>query len=274
LQASIPQEQKWQYAMRQPTLDLYLDMTKAVADSRIVVWPETAVPAFVSEVGPGLLEPLADLLQVQQRDVLLGIVDGEREGAYFNAMLSLGVSGRDHYHKRHLVPFGEYLPFDEWTRPVLDFLEIPMSDFTPGADGDALITLAGQPVGINICYEDAYATEVLRALPEATLLINASNDAWFGDSLAPHQHLEIARMRALETSRYLMRATNTGISAIIDQRGRLRGASAQFEQAILTDEVIPLVGTTPFVRWGNAGVVLLASVLLLAGLLQRPSFNN
>ena len=178
-------------------------MTERVPDSRIVVWPETAVPAFAAEVEANLLVPLHERMRRQGRDLLLGIVDGDRDGAYFNAMLSLGVSGRDHYHKRHLVPFGEYLPLDRWTRPVLDFLEIPMSDFTSGADVPPLIVLAGQPVGVDICYEDAYANEILRALPRATLLVNASNDAWFGDSLAPHQHLEIARMRALETGRYL-----------------------------------------------------------------------
>jgi apolipoprotein N-acyltransferase len=175
------------------------------------------------------------------------------------------VSGRDRYHKRHLVPFGEYLPMDRWTRPVLDFLRIPMSDFTPGGNGRPLVTLAGHAAGINICYEDAYASEVIRALPEAAFLINASNDAWFGDSLAPHQHLEIARMRALEAGRYLLRATNTGISAIIDEHGTLRGTAPQFAKAVLTDEVQPLAGATPFARWGNAAVVLLAALMLLIG---------
>ena len=165
------------------------------------------------------------------------MADGAGGDDYYNAMLSLGVSGRDRYHKRHLVPFGEYLPFDDWTRPVLDFLEIPMSDFSRGGNGKPLVTLAGYPVGIDICYEDAYGDEIIRALPEAALLINASNDAWFGDSLAPHQHLEIARMRAVETARYMLRATNTGISAIIDQHGVLRGTSPQFEKAILSDDV-------------------------------------
>jgi apolipoprotein N-acyltransferase len=266
LQGNIPQRQKWQRSMRVPTLNLYLDMTAAVPDSRIVIWPETAVPAFASEVETSLLKPLDELMREQGRDVLLGVVDGDQDGDYYNAMLSLGASGRDHYHKRHLVPFGEYLPFDRWTRPVLDFLRIPMSDFAPGGNGKPLLTLAGQPVGIDICYEDAYAVEILRALPEATLLINASNDAWFGDSLAPHQHLEIARMRALETGRYLLRATNTGISAIIDQHGQLLGTSPQFEKVTLSDEVVPLQGATPFVRWGNTAVVAVAGLILLFGL--------
>ena len=264
LQANIPQMDKWQRVNRVPTLNLYLDLTASVPDSRIVIWPETAVPARDTEVESSFLSPLDGLLREQGRDVLLGIVaDGAGGGDYYNAMLSLGVSGRDRYYKRHLVPFGEYLPFDDWTRPLLDFLEIPMSDFSRGGNGKPLVTLAGHPVGIDICYEDAYGDEIIRALPEAALLINASNDAWFGDSLAPHQHLEIARMRAVETARYMLRATNTGISAIIDQHGVLRGTSPQFEMAVLSDDVVPLRGTTPFAYWGNIAVVVLAGLMLL-----------
>jgi len=274
LQASIPQAQKWQPAMRQSTLETYVGMTAAAADSRIVIWPETAVPAFAHEVEADLLAPLDEMLTEQGRDVVLGIVDGERDGEYFNAMLSLGVSGRASYHKRHLVPFGEYLPLDALTRPVLDFLKIPMSDFTPGGDEPPIIRLAGQPVGISICYEDAYADEVIRALPQATLLINTSNDAWFGDSLAPHQHLEIARMRAVEAQRFLLRATNTGISAVIDQQGHLQGRSPQFKPAVLSGEAVPLGGATPFSRWGNAAVVLIAMLMLLPAVFQRSSRSS
>lgn len=265
LQGNVPQAQKWLREMRRPTLALYLGMTEAVPDSRLVIWPETAVPAFASEVQQTLLVPLHARLQAQGRDVLLGIVDGERGGAYFNAMLSLGASGRDRYYKRHLVPFGEYLPFDAYTGPLLDFLDIPMSDFTPGGDVPPLVTLAGHPAGIDICYEDAYANEIIRALPEARFLVNASNDAWFGDSIAPHQHLEIARMRAAETARYLLRATNTGISAIIDPHGRLQGTAPLLERATLSGEILPLTGSTPFAALGNVPVVVLALLMLAAG---------
>ena len=197
--------------------------------------------------------------------------DGDPDGAYFNAMMSLGASGRDHYHKRHLVPFGEFLPFDAVTRPLLDFLRIPMSDFAPGGDDKPLIALAGHQAGINICYEDAYGNEVARGLPEAAFLVNASNDAWFGDSLAPHQHLEIARMRSVEMRRFLLRATNTGISAIIDHQGQLRGTSPQFEQAILTDEVTPLTGLTPFARWGHRPIIVLSLSVVLLGWLMSAN---
>jgi apolipoprotein N-acyltransferase len=263
LQANIPQEKKWLASMREPTLDLYWGMTREVADSQIVVWPETAVPAFDAAVRETLLDPLHDEMIAQGRDVLLGIVAAGEGDAYYNAMLSLGVSGRDRYYKRHLVPFGEYLPFDRWLRPIIDFIEIPMSDFSAGGDEKPLVTLAGQPVGIDICYEDAFAEEIIRALPEATLLINASNDAWFGDSLAPHQHLEIARMRAVETRRFLVRATNTGVSAMIDERGGLRGVIPQFTRASLTDDVTPLTGMTPFAFWGHWAIVTIAVFLLL-----------
>ena len=269
LQANIPQEQKWLPSMREPSLRLYRDMTDSVPDSRIVVWPETAVPAFDVAVEKSLLQPLEAQTRAEGRDLLVGIVTAGEGDGYFNSMLRLGDGPRGRYHKRHLVPFGEYLPFDDWTRPVLDFLDIPMSDFSTGPEQQPLIRLAGHPVGVNICYEDAYGNEIIRALPQARLLVNASNDAWFGDSLAPHQHLEIARMRSLETARYLLRATNTGISAIIDERGRLRSVSPQFQTAVLTDSVVPLQGRTPFVRWGNAAVVLLCALMILVGVTAR-----
>lgn len=271
LQGNIPQAQKWLAEMREATLSLYQSMTDEVSDSVIVVWPETAVPAFDTAVEDSLLRPLDAKLRAQGRDVLLGIVAAGQQGAYYNAMLSLGVSGRDSYHKRRLVPFGEYLPLATLLRPILDFIEIPMSDFSAGDDSKPLVMLGGQPVGVDICYEDAYAEEIIRALPEATLLVNASNDAWFGDSLAPHQHLEIARMRAVETSRFLLRSTNTGISAIIDHQGQLRGTSPQFEQATLTDEVTPLTGLTPFARWGHRPIIVLSLSTVLLGWLMTAN---
>jgi len=164
------------------------------------------------------------------------------------------------------VPFGEFLPFKPVLGPVLDFLEIPMSDFSAGSPREPpVLTLAGHPAGISICYEDAFAEEVAQALPAAAFLVNASNDAWFGDSLAPRQHLEIARMRAKETQRYLLRATNTGISAIITPSGGLGAQTRLFEKAVLTAEITPLAGATPYVRLGNAAPVGLAVLLVVIG---------
>jgi apolipoprotein N-acyltransferase len=269
VQGNIAQQDKWKRHLFASNLRLYRELTEQVPDSALVVWPETAIAAFDDEIEDSVLQPLHALMAGQDRDLITGIVSREEDGRYYNAMITLGASGRYHYHKRHLVPFGEYLPFKPLLDPVLGFLEIPMSDFSPGNGSKPLVPLAGTVAGVNICYEDAFASEVLRALPEAGFLINASNDAWFGDSLAPHQHLQIARMRALEAGRYLLRATNTGISAIINTRGELRGTAPQFEQAVLTDLIQPMQGMTPYTRWGD-WPLLVMSLLVLLGLLRLP----
>jgi apolipoprotein N-acyltransferase len=145
-----------------------------------------------------------------------------------------------------------------------------MADFSRGPLAQPPLRLAGQPVGISICYEDVFAVEVRRALPAATLLVNVSNDAWFGDSIAPHQHLQIARMRALETGRMLLRGTNTGISAIIGPRGEVRARAPQFQVAVLHGMVEPRRGATPYVRLGDRPVVVLALLLGLLAAARLP----
>jgi len=180
---------------------------------------------------------------------------------YYNSMVALGET-TDFYHKRHLVPFGEFIPFKSVIGSVLDILQIPMSDFSSGEQEKPILTIANNKAGISICYEDAFGEEVIDALPEASLLVNVSNDAWFGDSLAPHQHLQIARMRALETGRPMLRATNTGISAIIDERGNITSTSPQFKLHVLKSIVQPMQGETPYVKWGNWFIIILSLALL------------
>jgi apolipoprotein N-acyltransferase len=183
-------------------------------------------------------------------------------------MLALGVN-EGVYYKRHLVPFGEFMPMRWLLEPLVDLLQIPMSDFAAGSDDKPLLTLAGYAAGVSICYEDAFGEEAIQALPEAAFLVNASNDAWFGDSLAPPQHLQIARMRALETGRFLLRSTNTGISAIIGPEGELLDFSPAFEEHVLKGQIQPMSGMTPYARVGNWAVVLLTLLMLSAGLLLR-----
>jgi apolipoprotein N-acyltransferase len=190
-------------------------------------------------------------------------------GEYYNAVLSLGVSPRQLYYKSHLVPFGEFVPPGfGW---VVRVLQIPLADFTRGPARPAPLQVAGQRVAVNICYEDAYGAEVLRQLPAATLLVNASNVAWFGDSLAPAQHLQIARARALETGRMHLAATNTGVTAAIGRDGEVRARLAPFVEGRLEVEVQGYAGATPYVRFGDWPALGAALALVLLVALRRRS---
>jgi len=175
------------------------------------------------------------------------------------------------YRKNHLVPFGEFIPL----RPVLgwlvnEVLNIPMSDLARGGERQAVLRIAGQRVAVQICYEDVFGEEVIRYLPEATLLVNVSNDAWYGRSHAAMQHNQIAQMRALETGRMMLRATNTGVTSIIGRDGVVQQMLPQHEQGILTGQVQGYTGSTPYVRWGNAAMLgLLVLMLASAWRLRR-----
>ncbi len=256
LQGNVPQEMKWLPSMRRPTITLYTELTRQHWRSDLIVWPESALPAFYYEVEP-FLDDLAEEARANDTDLLIGLLHRDDDGRYYNSMVALG-EARAFYHKRHLVPFTEYLPLKELLGSLVRVIQVPMSDFSAGPEGQPPPRLAGWPVGISICFEDAFGEEVIGALPQAALLVNVSNDAWFNDSTAPHQHLEIARMRARETGRYLLRATNTGISAIIDERGRVVARSPQFQIDALTAEVVPRRGLTPYAATGNAPLVVVA----------------
>jgi apolipoprotein N-acyltransferase len=201
-------------------------------------------------------------------DIVLGIpVRDPGTRRYFNSLVSLserpGV-----YHKRHLVPFGDYVPLQEWLRGLIRFFDLPMSGFSPGPARQPLLEAGGQKLASAICYEDVFGEELIEALPEATLLLNATNNAWYGDSFAPHQHLQMSRLRALETGRMLLRVTTNGVSAIIDQHGQIRGRSPQFATHVLTGEATAFRGATPYVRAGNLPVLLLVAILLGAGVFR------
>ncbi len=269
VQGAIPQSVKWEREFRARTLEFYETLSAPHWGDSLIIWPETAVPAFPEEV-PEILGRLREIASKHHTALLVGLPTGDRSGGpYFNSVVLLNAQDQ-HYDKHHLVPFGEYLPLDRLIRPVLNFLTIPMSSFTPGAAQQLPIRYGDLRLGVSICYEDAYADEVRKALPEANMLVNVSDDSWFGDTIAPHQHLEISRLRALESGRYLLRATNSGISAIIDERGRVTGRSPQFQPFVLTGRATARAGTTPFVRWGHGPVLLLSALGLVgAGLTQR-----
>ncbi len=270
IQGNIAQDQKWLPRMRLPILQRYLKLTQQQLDARLIVWPETAVPGTPQRVA-GYLQQLSKLAVENGVSILYGIpeFDPLTRKAY-NSTFMTGVD-KGRYRKRHLVPFGEYLPVDFLLRPIVNLLNIPVSNFSRGDLGQPLLTVDGVKIAMYICYEIAFGQQVAQRLPEATLLATVSNDAWFGDSIGPHQHLQIARARAIETGRYLLRATNTGLSAIVDPFGVVQGRSPQFKVHTLRAEVQPMVGTTPYVRWGDwpvLGVVVLL-LLFVAGYAHR-----
>jgi apolipoprotein N-acyltransferase len=265
VQASIPQSMKWDPDQLVSTMEIYWELTERNLDAELVVWPETAIPDFLHHVREVLIEPMAARAREEGTEIVLGIPVMESDtGRHFNALLSIG-SREDLYAKRHLVPFGEFMPFKAWLGPLVDLFDVPMSDFSRGRSERPLLAVGDRLAGVSICYEDAFPAEVSQALPEAEFLVNVSNDAWFGDSLAPHQHLEMARMRALENGRYLLRATNTGISAIIDQRGRVLGVIPAFVRGDFVAEVRPYAGATPYARLGNTPAIGLAAGMVLVG---------
>ncbi|MGR6035762.1 MAG: apolipoprotein N-acyltransferase [Candidatus Nitrosoglobus sp.] len=255
IQGNIPQAIKWQPEQVKSTLERYWQLTAKHWDSDLIVWPEGALPVFYHQVADSYLASLAAEAQSHKADLLIGLPVFDQEiGKYYNGVLSLG-SRQAFYYKRHLVPFGEYVPFDKYLRGLINFFNLPMSSFSPGPKEQPLLQVADYLVAISICYEDAFGEEIISALPEARLLVNVTNNAWYGDSLAPHQHLQISRMRALEAGRDLVRATTNGISAIIDAKGALQATTPQFKIATLTGSVQPRIGATPYVLWGNGPTI-------------------
>lgn len=274
IQGNIDQEKKWEPDQLAPTLKLYTDLTLDNVESDLVIWPETAVPAFLQQVDEEVLQPLGEVLASEGSQLLVGVPIWDQEKKeYYNAMVSRGGKPGS-YRKRHLVPLGEYTPLKSMLQPLIDWLEIPMSQFSAGSYTQPPMMLAGHSVGISICYEDAFGEEVITSLPSAKFLINASNDSWFGDSLAPPQHLQIARMRALETGRYLLRATNTGISALIDNKGRVIASATPFKVETLNGNIQPMVGMTPYAVVGNYAVVVFVLLSLLLAMGWKLRYSN
>ncbi|MCU0807603.1 MAG: apolipoprotein N-acyltransferase [Candidatus Contendobacter sp.] len=275
VQGNVTQDRKWDPDALDETLTRYVQLSLPEQNQGdVIIWPETAIPALLDEVRP-FVAALAGVAQQAGVDYVTGIPTGSWETSVFhNSIIGVGRSP-GLYHKRRLLPFGEYLPLRGLLLFFRDWVDIPMADFTPGDPEQPLFRAGGQPVGLSICFEAVFGSEIRRALPEATWLINLSNDAWFKDSTAPHQHLQIARMRALEVGRYLARATNTGVSAILDERGRIRARGPQFQAEVIRGEVQPLRGLTPYARFGDWPAVAMMIGLLILGLfLGRRTFTT
>lgn len=266
VQGGISQDLKWQADQLPKTKALYRGLTDEHWDADLLVWPEAAIPALANrerDYFAGLFKAARD----RNTGLLIGAIQakGPRDDRrYYNSVFGVNRLGVTEYHKRHLVPFGEYFPVPSFVRRWMKSLNLPYSDFESGPAGQAPLQVAGQRVGVSICYEDVFGSELRAMLPAASFLVNVSNDAWFGGSVAPHQHLQIARMRAIEVARPMVRSTNSGISAYIQHDGALGSVTGLFDAVVLRGQVQPREGTTPYVRWGDWPTLGLSLAMLLA----------
>ena len=268
LQSNISQHEKLGSKNLNWALDRYITMTQKAQKlhkSDLIVWPETGLFDVFSKHMDSLILPLQQTIKPHQ-SILIGGFFLNKENKAENSVLALSKDDRSIYSKRHLVPFGEYIPLLEYVRWMGDW--IPYSNIAAGKNNGTL-QVAGEIAQMSICYEDAFGAEVIQSLPEASLLINVTHDGWFTGSLEPQQHMQIARMRSLETGRYMIRATTTGPAGIIDEKGKVVASAPIYTQKIITAKVYPLQGFTPYVRWGNWFIIGFMTVILLIGLIIR-----
>lgn len=274
LQGNIPQDLKFNEEKLVDTLETYRRLVLQT-NARLIVLPETALPLLRHDLPENYLDILRKHAKKNDGDTLIGIFESDHE-LHYNSVFTLGTANSQSYRKNHLVPFGEFIPL----RPALgwiinEVLNIPMSDLARGGERQPVLRIAGQRVAVQICYEDVFGEEIIRYLPEASLLVNVSNDAWYGKSHAAMQHNQIAQMRALETGRMMLRATNTGVTSIIRRDGSIQQMLPPHEEGVLTGQVQGYTGSTPYVRWGNAAVlIILLIMLVLAKLVQRRSRSH
>ena len=267
VQGAIPQEIKWDASQLEGSIQRYLDLTQEYWEKDLIIWPETALPIFPENV-PNIIEMLSQKGSDTSTVLLIGAptkgVTGEK---YFNSILQLG-SSSDSYSKRKLVPYGEYFPGKNYFRFFHKYFLIPMSDLSSGDFLKNSLSVKGREVGILICYEVAFTDIAFSSLPKSHFLVNVSNDAWFGNSIAPFQHLQIARVRALESGRPILRATNDGLTALIDHKGGFIAIGPQFNPVVVSGTVFGRSGTTPYLQYGDYPV-LYFSVFIIFLLLYK-----
>ncbi|MEY3807834.1 MAG: apolipoprotein N-acyltransferase [Pseudomonadota bacterium] len=272
IQGNIAQDQKWRPENKINTLLKYKKMTEEHWDSKVIIWPETAIPAYLDQVKDTFLEPLANNAKLHNTDLIISVPVQESPKKIFNAVVTLGQEP-GMYRKIHLLPFGEYQPLQPLSTFVLDLIHIRLGDFTPGTISQALLKAGGYPFITLICYEDAFGELSIHGLPEAAYLVNVTNDGWFGDTIEPHQHLQMARMRAMETGRFLLRATNTGMTAIVSTKGEIVTQAVSFKETVLTGTVIPMGGMTPYASLGDKPIIG-GMIILLLGAYIRTKLRN
>lgn len=261
IQSNTEQKIKFEREYYEEIVALYKSKTLEQLERRLIIWPETALPAPVAILERRLFPSLRQSLRQAGSSLLAGVFYRSDNGQYHNSIINVGTG--DIYHKRRLVPFGEYIPLRGVFELFRHFVHIPMSDLS-SVENTPLIEAANHLIGTSICYESAFGHDMRDSLPEAHYLVNISNDSWFGRSYGPHQLLQITRLRAVEAGRGLLRATSTGISALIDPDGRVVSQTELFKQQTLVGEIQPRQGMTPYSRWGDWPIIAFVSLLVLS----------
>jgi apolipoprotein N-acyltransferase len=261
VQGSIPENEKWQESNRDHTLELYRRLTLSALGTPVIVWPEAALPDLANNLTGYLLGLYRDA-HPRGSSLLLGAVRADSDDVYYNSVLSLGGSGIGWYDKRHLVPFAEFFPVPSFVRSWLRLMNLPYSDFTRGAADQPPLSAAGLRFATTICYEDVYGSYELPVLGQSDALVNVTNDAWFAHTIEHAQHLQIARMRAIEDGRYMLRAANDGISAVIGPHGGIHARAPEYRPFVLRASFTPLRGLTPYGYYGNWLIISLAATTL------------
>jgi apolipoprotein N-acyltransferase len=269
MQGNIPQQTKWDPGAVEATLEKYATLTTQHWNAPLIFWPENAVPLLSSDATPFTNE-LDQEAKQHHTAILFGMpMAGTPPDTYYNAATVVG-NGRGTYYKHHLVPFGEYIPLRRFFGKTLGFLSLPMTDFSAGPEIQPLLDMQNLHVALFICFESAFPEAVKAQLQEANLMVTISDDGWFGHSLGPYQHEEIDQMRALETGRYLVRATNNGLTSIINTQGKIVSQAPMDKTLVLTGTIIPVNGETPWMYFGLFPLICLVLLMLLIAWLNKP----
>ncbi len=266
VQGNVKQELKWQPNQLLNILKIYKNLTEKNWASKIIIWPEAAIPTFAQNI-PGYISLINQ--QAKQRNIYLitGIpIYHKKTDKYYNGLIMLG-AGKGVYLKHHLVPFGEYIPLQSIFSGIMKKLDVPMSNFSAGPEYQRTIKAGQYTIAPYICYEIAYPDLVLETIKNKNFIVVITDDSWFGRSIALSQHLQISQMRSLETGRWLMLTANTGITAFINPKGKVVKYAKLDKRTVLTSQAVPMTGSTPMMQWDDYPVVILLVLLLLLALL-------
>ena len=277
VQPDVPQKDRWSPPQRNKILRGLLSQTEPHWGADIIVWPEGAIPALYSQSEQFLLD-LDRHAKKYNTALITGIpTNNNPQGLFYNSMLTVG-DGQGQYNKTRLVPFGEYVPLETLIRGLNNFFDLPMSSFSLGAKHQSPLLAKQHNIATAICYEIAYPNLVAKNVRNTSLILTVSNDAWFGNSIAPQQHMQMARMRAIENAKPMMRATNNGITALVDHQGKVYKQLPQFNKGVLSGQVTPRVGSTPFTTYASWPIVsfslLTIAVLVFLRIRKTKQENN